>query len=98
MSMTRWQVRGMFNVLFVWIDRLPWDADCQAENPLDPGTVYRRRSTRDRRYRYYLQHRTRLTDLQAASSGTSDAAEHTEQCKGHHGSHTDGNAGQSQEE
>ena len=61
-------------------------------------TAYRRRSTRDGRYRHCLQYRTWFTDLQAASSGTSDAAEHTEQCKGHHGSHTDGNAGQSQEE
>ena len=85
-------------MLLVWIDRLPWDADCQAENPLDPGTVYRRRSTRDGRHRHCLQHRTWPTDLQAASSGTSDAAEHTEQCKGHHGTHTDGNAGQSQKE
>lgn len=45
-----------------------------------------------------LQHRTWSTDLQAPHSGTSAATEHTEQCKGHHGSHTDGNAGQSQEE
>lgn len=61
-------------------------------------SVYRRRSTRDRRYRHCLQHRTWFTDLQASPSSTSDAAEHTEQCKGHHGTHTDGNAGQSQKE
>ena len=43
-----------------------------------------------------IAYNTRSTDLQAAPSSTSDAAKHTEQCKGYHGTYTDGNAGQSQ--